>query len=202
MTAASDRSRAILDNASGFTDSHSRTASPVESHHPLPAYQQDSRVIPGAASHVDDRAPDACILHAAEAAYSDALTSPARVDIFLIYFCWERAMPNDAMLVRFRDSDSKEGISRATMKKIARALDLSETAAVHRALVELAQRYVPQYPRDNGPISERQRRAIREIVRKRHGGASVVESLFEGFSQASSQVKPRGRKRVSASRAR
>lgn len=111
-------------------------------------------------------------------------------------------MSNDAMLVRFRDRDSKEGISRATMKKIARALDLSETAAVHRALVELAQRYVPQYPRDSGPISERQRRAISEIVHKRHGGASVVESLFEDFSQGSSQVKPRGRKRVSASRAR
>ena len=111
-------------------------------------------------------------------------------------------MPDDAMLVRFRDKDSKEGISRATMKKIARALDLSETAAVHRALVELAQRYVPRYPRDNGPISEEQQRAIGEIVRKKHGKAAVVDSLFEEFSPASSEVQPSGRKRISTARPR
>src|SRR4249919_2858534 len=106
-------------------------------------------------------------------------------------------MPDDAMLVRFRDKDSNEGISRATMKKIARALDLSETATVHRALVELAQRYVPQYPRDNGPIGEGQRRAIGEMVRKKHGEAAIVDSLFEEFSPASSEVQPSGRKRIS-----
>ena len=111
-------------------------------------------------------------------------------------------MPDEALLIRFRAKDSREGVSRATMRQIAQALDLSETAAVHRALVELAQRYVPQYPRDNGPITKAQHRAIAEAVRRKHGEAVVVEMLFEDPSPSSRDVKPSGRNRVSASRAR
>jgi len=112
------------------------------------------------------------------------------------------AMADEAMLVRFREKDSKEGISRATMKKLARALDLSETAAVHRALVEFAQRYVPQYPRDDGPLNEAQHRAIKEIVRDRHGEARIIESLFEEPSGGSTKAKPSGRHRISTPRPR
>jgi hypothetical protein len=129
-----------------------------------------------------------------------ALTPEVLSDIFYISTLWEAAMPDEAMLVRFRARDSKEGISRTTMKKVARALDLSETAAVHRALVEFAQRYVPQYSRDNGPISEEQQRTIDGIVRKKHGKAVVVESLFEESSSMSPEVKSSGRKRISTSR--
>ena len=111
-------------------------------------------------------------------------------------------MPDEALLIRFRDKDSKEGISRTTMKEIARALDLLETAAVHRALVELAQRYVPQYPRDNGPITEKQHRTIAEVVRKKHGEAVVVEALFDEPQKSPREVKPSDRKRISASRPR
>ncbi|MCC6868465.1 MAG: hypothetical protein IT522_06545 [Burkholderiales bacterium] len=111
-------------------------------------------------------------------------------------------MADEALLIRFRDKDSKEGISRATMKAIARALDLSETAAVHRALVDLAQRHVPRYPRDNGPITEEQHRAITEIVRRKHGEAVVTESLFEDPSQTTRDSRPSGGKRVSSSRPR
>ena len=111
-------------------------------------------------------------------------------------------MSDEALLVRFRDKDSKEGISRKTMKAIARALDMSETAAVHRALAELAQRYIPQYPRDNEPITEKQHRTIAEVVRRKHGEAVVVETLFEERSQSPREVKPSGNKRVSASRPR
>ena len=114
-------------------------------------------------------------------------------------------MPDKAMLVRFRDKDSKEGISRATMKKLARAVDLSETAAVHRALVEFAQRYVPQYRRDNGPLSEAQHRAISALVRTRHGEATIIESLFEepaATTSGPSKAKPSGRQRISTSRPR
>ena len=107
-------------------------------------------------------------------------------------------MKDKSLLVRFREKDSREGISRATMKKIARALDLSETAALHRALVEYAQRFVPQYPRDDGPLSESQHRKIAEIVRK-HGYATVIASLFEEPTSARASRAP---KRVSASRSR
>jgi len=110
-------------------------------------------------------------------------------------------MSDEALLIRFRPKDSKEGVSRATMKAIAEALDLSETAAVHRALVEFAQRYVPQFPRDNGPVTEQQHRAIAEAVRSKHGEPVITEMLF-GAPSPARKVKPSGSKRVSASRAR
>jgi hypothetical protein len=143
--------------------------------------------------------PECLLTHLGRQAGS-RLTAEALTDIFYISNLREVAMPDEAMLVRFRARDSKEGISRTTMKKVARALDLSETAAVHRALVEFAQRYVPQYSRDNGPISEAQKRTIDAIVRKKHGKALVVESLFEEPSSISSEVKSSGRKRISTSR--
>lgn len=108
-------------------------------------------------------------------------------------------MSDEPLLIRFREKDSREGITRATMKKIASALDLSETAALHRALVEYAQRFVPQYPRDNGPLSEAQYRKVAEIVRKEHGDAKVTESLFD---EPVTGTRPRAAKRVSSSRSR
>jgi len=110
-------------------------------------------------------------------------------------------MSEDAMLVRFRERDSKEGISRATMRRIAAALDLSETAAIHRALVEFAQRYVPRYEEDNGEITQAQRDRIAGLVRARHGQAVIVESLFEP-SPPEPTPAPNARKRVPAARSR
>jgi ABC-type protease/lipase transport system fused ATPase/permease subunit len=110
-------------------------------------------------------------------------------------------MADDALLVRFRDRDSKEGITRDTMKKIADALDLSETAAVHRALAEFAQRYVAQYPRDDAPLTAGERQRIAEIVEREHGRAVVTETLFDEPAASSPHVKRVG-KRVSPSRAR
>jgi len=112
-------------------------------------------------------------------------------------------MSEEAVLFRFRAKDSREGISRATMRKLARALDLSETAAIHRALLELAQRYVPQYAQDEGPLTEAQERRIRELVRQRHGKGNLVESLFdETPAEAARKVRSGARKRVSPPRAR
>ena len=108
-------------------------------------------------------------------------------------------MTDKSLLVRFRERDSREGITRATMKKIADALDLSETAALHRALVEYAQRFIPQYPRDNGPLTEAQYRKIAATVRGKHGSATVTESLFE---EAAADSSARARKRLPASRSR
>lgn len=110
-------------------------------------------------------------------------------------------MSEDAMLVRFREKDSREGISRATMRRIAAVLDLSETAAIHRALVEFAQRYVPRYEQDNGEITAAQRDRIAGLVRARHGKAVVVESLFDPGKQEARPV-PNARKRVPPSRPR
>src|SRR5918993_1280288 len=52
-----------------------------------------------------------------------------------------RRMQGKSLLVRFRDKDSKDGVTRRTLKKVASALGLSETEAIHRALVEYAHRH-------------------------------------------------------------
>lgn len=108
-------------------------------------------------------------------------------------------MKDKSLLVRFRDRDSREGVTRTTMKKIARALDLSETEAVHRALVAYARRFVPHYAADDGALSAAQHASIARIVREKHGHATAIDSLFDKPANA---VKPRARPRVSPSRAR
>jgi len=107
---------------------------------------------------------------------------------------------NDSLLVRFRDRDSSEGISRRTMQKIARSLGMSETAALHRALVEYAQRYLPQYPRDDGPLTDADHRAIEGAVGDKFKNARVIESFFD--EEAPSNVKPSASRRISSSRGR
>jgi hypothetical protein len=110
-------------------------------------------------------------------------------------------MSEESMLIRFREKDSKEGVTRATVRRIAKTLDLSETAAVHRALVEFAQRYVPRYERDNGEITKAQLAKIRALVRKKHGEAVVVDSLFD-LGESAPEPTVNARKRVSATRIR
>jgi hypothetical protein len=124
-------------------------------------------------------------------------------DILCISFVvLEGIMAENALLIRFRAKDSKEGVTRATVKKLAEALDVSETAAVHRALAELARRHVPRYLPDDGPITTEQHRIISDAVRKSHGAAKVVDSLFGQPPTTSSTANPSARKRVPSSRAR
>ena len=103
------------------------------------------------------------------------------------------------MLFRFREKDSREGITRKTLKQLAQALDVSETAAIHKALVEYARAHVPQYPRDDGPLSATQLRKISGIVRKKHGNANITVSLLD---EPVRKVGTRASKRVSAARGR
>ena len=111
-------------------------------------------------------------------------------------------MAEKSMLVRFRKTDSSDGISREMLKKLARVLGVSETAAMHKAMAELAQRHVPQYPKDDGPLTDPQYVEINELVRKKHGTSVVVESLLDATQSTLVTVKPGARKRLSASRPR
>lgn len=108
-------------------------------------------------------------------------------------------MKDKPLLIRFREKDTREGVTRATMKKIAGALDLTETQAVHRALVEYAGRFVPRYAMDEGPITAEQHLKIAREVRRKHGPATVTESLFESKP---TPRRARATKRVPPSRAR
>ena len=101
------------------------------------------------------------------------------------------------LLVRFRESDSGEGVTRKTLRHLAKVLGLSETDAVHRTLVEYARKFVPLYVKDQGPLTATQHERIVEMVSKEHGAATMRKSLFDA-----SHRKPASRatKRVPAAR--
>ena len=79
---------------------------------------------------------------------------------------------------RYRTVDSASGVTRKTAKRLAEYLGVDETQAIHQALHELATKILPQYERDNGPVSAAQ---VRQITRRVPQGTkrSVRSSLFE-----------------------
>lgn len=88
-------------------------------------------------------------------------------------------MKRKAVLLRLRDADSRFGVTSATLKSLSTALGLSETDAIHKALADCARENLPQYEPDDGPLSRAQHRRIEDRVRKRHGPARAIESLFD-----------------------
>src|SRR2546430_3562355 len=63
---------------------------------------------------------------------------------------------------RYRTVDSPSGVTRRTAKRLAEHLGVDETQAIHQALHELAVRVLPQYERDEGPLSAAQMRQIKK----------------------------------------
>ncbi len=80
---------------------------------------------------------------------------------------------------RYRSTDSLTGVTRDTAKRIAKALGVDETQAIHRALRELATKVLPQYERDDGPLTAVQMQRIRQRApqgKKRSVRSSLIET--------------------------
>lgn len=80
------------------------------------------------------------------------------------------------ILLRYRDSDTPYGVSRKTASKLAKTLGLTETQVIHVALAQLANQTLPRYEPDDGPLTQRQARAIRKLVPQ--GEMTDKERLF------------------------
>ena len=80
------------------------------------------------------------------------------------------------ILLRYRDSDTPFGVSRKTATKLAKALGLTETQIIHVALAQLASQTLPRYEQDDGPLTERQAKAIRKLAMQ--GAMTHKDSLF------------------------
>lgn len=72
---------------------------------------------------------------------------------------------------RYRSSDSPNGITRETAKRIAERLGVDETQAIHQALHDLAVKILPQYEPDDGALNAQQMRLI-----KKRAASAVVPS--------------------------
>jgi hypothetical protein len=89
--------------------------------------------------------------------------------------------PKIQIAFRYRTVDSPSGVTRKTAKRLAKHLGVDETQAIHRALHELAAKVLPQYERDEGPLSAAQMRQIKKRVPQGTKRA-VRSSLFEKAS--------------------
>ena len=83
---------------------------------------------------------------------------------------------SSGILLRYRDSDTPYGVSRKTAAKLAKTLGLTETQVIHVALAQLASQTLPRYEPDDGPLTERQARAIRKLAPQ--GAMTDKEKLF------------------------
>jgi len=84
----------------------------------------------------------------------------------------------EKLLLRFRTSDSRLGVTRATVERLAEELGLNETQVIHYALKRLATELLPAYEADEGPLTARELSAIQRAAGNRRG-KSIRSSLFE-----------------------
>ena len=72
----------------------------------------------------------------------------------------------DQIAFRYRTTDSPNGVTRATAKRIADQFGVDETQIIHLALHNLAVKVLPQYQADDGTLSAAQLRQIKNAPRK------------------------------------
>ena len=85
----------------------------------------------------------------------------------------------EKLLLQFRAKESRFGVTRRTVKKMAAALGLSETETALLALARMRDTLVPAYPEDDGPLTDRQLAAIRKLSPQE--GYRPNRSLVEGL---------------------
>jgi hypothetical protein len=86
--------------------------------------------------------------------------------------------PKIQIAFRYRTVDSVSGVTRKTVKRLAKYLGVDETQAIHQALRELAAKVLPQYEQDDGSVSAAQVRQIKKRV-PQGTRRSVRSSLLE-----------------------
>ena len=88
----------------------------------------------------------------------------------------KRKKTASAVFLRYRDKDTAFGVSRNTVTRLAKTLDLSETQVIHVALAQFARQTLPSYESDDRPLTDAQKK---EIARLQPSGRMKVEaSLF------------------------
>jgi hypothetical protein len=73
---------------------------------------------------------------------------------------------SENLLVKFRSKDTPFGVTRGTVKALAKELDVNETQVIHMALSKLATDVLPAYAPDDGPLTKKQVAALRKDAQK------------------------------------
>ena len=87
---------------------------------------------------------------------------------------------NKKLLIKFRSKEIQFGVTRTTVKAIAKELDVNETQVIHMALSKFATDVLPTYAPDDGPLTAKQVLALRKDAAKHlpKGKPLSRETLF------------------------
>jgi hypothetical protein len=87
---------------------------------------------------------------------------------------------NKKLLVKFRSKETQFGVTRTTVRAIAKELDVNETQVIHMALSKFATDVLPAYAPDDGPLTAKQVLALRKDAAKHlpKGKPLSRETLF------------------------
>lgn len=66
-------------------------------------------------------------------------------------------------LFQLRSVDNEFGVSEETFARLMAELSLNQTELVHKALRNLAKEVLPAYEQDDGPLTEAQNNAVRQM---------------------------------------
>ncbi len=73
---------------------------------------------------------------------------------------------SENLLIKFRSKDTQFGVTRGTVKAMAKELDVNETQVIHLALSKFAMDVLPTYAADDGPLTAKQIKALRKDAAK------------------------------------
>jgi hypothetical protein len=80
------------------------------------------------------------------------------------------------MVFRFRDTDTRFGVSRRTTTRLAKQLGMTETEVIHFAIAQLAREQLPAYQPDDAALTRKQMDRIRQM--EPQSRMRAVETLF------------------------
>ena len=80
------------------------------------------------------------------------------------------------IVFRFRDADTRFGVSRRTTTRLAKQLGMTETEVIHFAIAQLAREQLPAYAPDDAALTPGQVDRIKKM--EPQGRMRTVESLF------------------------
>jgi hypothetical protein len=88
----------------------------------------------------------------------------------------KRKKAASGILLRYCETDTTFGVTRATATRLAKTLGLSETQVIHVALAHFARQNLPAYEPDDGPLTDEQMSAIARL--QPPGRMKVKSRLF------------------------
>lgn len=83
------------------------------------------------------------------------------------------------LLLQFREKETMFGVTRKTVQKMADQLGLSDTETALLALARLRDSLLPAYELDEGPLTEKQMKAIRKL--EPQAGYKPTRTLIPGL---------------------